>query len=430
MKDSLKTSNVLKLISYLQVGSLWVLLVVIPFRIGPFSRWAMIAAGMFFFIDYSANQRWRTWSWHRNKWLYVAMIAYYMFIPLWQLGSDTYNQQRFFYVLETHAPLLLGGIIGIIGFSEIVKLRHIAYVMLASCLFTSLYIIFRSYGPAFFAHWPNEQADMFMLARIHWVNSHMVYNLYLNVSLIFAIYLLRQKNVKRPVKICVITVCAWIFYLLCLTEGRIGLFTGLLIGATFLLTYTYSFGLKWFITCVLIYVSAVTLIISQHKRFASDYMEHEPRLVIWHAAIEVIKEKPLTGHGVCGAKERLTEKALVGEGDFQDFYRPYINDKTIYRLPHPHNAFLQAWSDFGIIGLATLMFIFIFPLTMQPKKHRMYVLMTVGCFVIQSMTDLFFTLQPLLYILVIIFFTTEQHCKPTEPEQETETEANHVRCGA
>lgn len=414
--QQLKTCSFRRALAWLQVFSMWVLVFILPFRMSAFMRSVMIAAGVFFLADYAANRRWRTWSWHRDKWLYVALIVYYLFIPLWQLGSDTYDQQRFFYILETHLSLLLCGGIGIMGLNNMVKVRHIAYVMLASCLFTSFYIIFRSGGWAFFAHWPGEQAKLFTFFRIKWVSSHMVYNLYLNTTLIFAIYLLKQKDVRRSVKIGVTAVCVWIFYLLCLTEGRIGLFTALLIGVTLLLTYTYRLRLNQFVPIMIIYIAAGALVISQHKRFKSDSIEHNPRWVIWEASIDVIKEKPLTGHGVCGAKARLTEKSLVGEGELQDYYRPRINETNKHRLPHPHNAFLQAWSDFGIAGVATLLFIFLFPLTMQPVRHRIYVFMIVGCFIIQSMTDLFFTLQPLLYILSVMFFTSDVQHLPCKAE--------------
>lgn len=405
-----KAFNLLKLISYLQVGSLWILLVAVPFHVSTtFTRCAMITAGVFFLMDYIANRRWCTWSWSHDKWLYVAMIVYYIYIPLWQIGSDTYDARHFSYIMESHLSMLLGGLIGIMGFSERVKLRHIACVMLVSCLFSSFYIIFKSEGFAFFTHLPSEQAEIFTLSRIRWVNSHMIYNLFLNISLVFAFYLLREENLKLPIKICVTAACAWIFYLLCLTEGRIGLFTGLLLGASFLLIYTYRRGLKWFLPVIAVYIFAGALIISQHERFESDMIEQEPRQFIWQATVDIINEKPIIGHGVCDAKKMLTEKSLVGEGDLQDFYRPKITDRTIHKLPHPHNAFLQAWCNFGIIGLATILFIFIFPLTLQSGKNRIYIYMTVGCFMIQSMTDLFFTPQPLLYCLSIMFFASKSN---------------------
>lgn len=411
MKNISKILNFRNVISYLQVASLWLLILSLAFYISSFQRWIMIVAGGMFIVDYVANRRWSTWCWHRNKWLYVAMIALYICIPLWQIGSDTYNPRVFSYALEDRMPLLLVGIVGILGFGDRVKLRHVCYVFIIGCIFSSLYIIFRGAGFSFFTHLPAEQSEIFWQTRVELVNSHMMYNLYLNTGLVFAFYLLQQSDLKRWIRISVVAACFWIFYILCLTEGRIGLFTGLLIGAIFLLFYTFRRGLKWFLPVASVYLIFAVLMIAQHKRFETNAMRGEPRWLIWHAVVDVIQENPIMGHGVCDAKASLTEKALVGEGDLQNFYRPQITAENIHRLPHPHNAFLQAWCDFGIIGLAIILFIFIFPLTMRPKKHRIYVFMIVGCFVIQCMTDVFFSPQPLLYGIAIMLFTSEKYCR-------------------
>ena len=208
----------------------------------------------------------------------------------------------------------------------------------------------------------------------------------------------------------------WIFYLLCITEGRVGLFTALLIGASFLLAFLYRRGKVLFGVATAVYLAACIVLISQHQRFGSGNVEHDPRWLIWEATLDIIKEKPLTGQGVCDAKEKLTERAVTGEGELQDFYSPRLNERNIHRLPHPHNAFLQAWCCFGIIGLATMLFIFIYPLTMRPKRNKIYIVMIVGCFAIQNMTDIFFTPQPLLYSLAIMLFTSDKPRLPIKSE--------------
>ena len=149
-----------KLVSYLQVASLWVLIVAIPFRMGPFPLWAMIAAGALFLLEYAVDRRWRTWRWERDKWLYVAMIAFYLFIPIWQIWSDTLTW-RFSFVLGERLPLALCGIIGLLGFSGRVRLRHACYAFITGCVLTSLYIISGSGGLAFFAHGLKEQSELF-----------------------------------------------------------------------------------------------------------------------------------------------------------------------------------------------------------------------------------------------------------------------------
>lgn len=406
-----------KLVSYLQVASLWVLIVVLPFRMGPFQYWTMIAAVVLFLLEYAVDRRWRTWRWERDKWLYVAMIAYALYVPIWQLWSDTYDPKHFAYMLESHLSLVAGGLLGIAGFSDKVKLQHVCYVFIGGCVLVSLCILADTgEGLAFFTHARQQQTDAFKLARQELVNSHMMYNLYLNVSLVFALYLLQQCKLKRWAQLLVVAACVWIFYLLCITEGRVGLFTALLIGASFLLAFLYRRGKVLFGVATAVYLAACIVLVSQHQRFQSGNVEHDPRWLIWEATLDIIKEKPLTGQGVCDAKEKLTERAVTGEGELQDFYSPRLNERNIHRLPHPHNAFLQAWCCFGIIGLATMLFIFIYPLTMRPKRNKIYIVMIVGCFAIQNMTDIFFTPQPLLYSLAIMLFTSDKPRLPIKSE--------------
>lgn len=410
MEQSSKTHTWQHVISYLQVGSLWILLASLPFRIGhgagAFPRIAMIVAGVLFVVEYIANKRWRNWHWHRDKWLYIAMIAYYLLALIWHIGSSV-SSPRLSFVLQERLPLVLCAVIGLLGLNHQVKLRHIGYVFIISSFLTSIYIIANTTNGFFFLHTPQEQSYLFTQARIRLVNSHMMYNLYLNISLIFAFYILSQEKLKYGIRALLIMACLWIFYLLCLTEGRVGLATGLLLGVSFVLIYSYKRGLKLLIPVMVAYIALCGIIIAQHKRFSSDKIEHEPRWFIWKADLDIIKDSPIIGHGVCLAKDMLIEKAFEEEGVLQQFYRPRINNiyhGNRYKI-QPHNAFLEAWGEFGLIGLVLLIFLFIFPLTMQPKKNRIYILMVVGCFCIQSMFDSFFA--PLLYSLAIIFFTSQ-----------------------
>lgn len=406
---SRQETAVQRAVGRMQVVSLWVLIMLLPFKMGVLQRVAMVAAGLLFVADYVTSMRWRTWRWGRDKWLYAAMMAYYLFIPLWQIWSGSYDERRFSYVMETRLSALSGGLIGLMGFGNRVKARHIAYVMLTACVASSLYIILASEGLSFFAHSLREQAMIFNPWRIELVNTHMSYNLYLNMSLIFAFYLLRQDGVRIGVKTAAVAASVWIFYILCLTDGRIGLATGMLIGAVFALAYTYQRGVKWFLPTVTVYVLLCVAVVSQHKRFEADtIMEHEPRWQLWQASVGVVKESPILGHGVCGSIDRLAERTSEGYGALRAYCERTVTEETRHKLPHPHNAFLEAWSEFGLTGLAVMLFFFVFPLTMGDKRNRLYVAMTVGCYMIQNTTDVFFTLQPLLYILAIILFTTDR----------------------
>lgn len=64
------------------------------------------------------------------------------------------------------------------------------------------------------------------------------------------------------------------------------------------------------------------------------------RLEIWDFISASIKQKPLTGYGMDTTRAMTFDHKIV--------YHP---TNTVL---HPHNAILQIWNDFGLIGIATL----------------------------------------------------------------------------
>lgn len=409
-KKSSLYSYISTIIAYLQVFSLWVMLLALPFRIrageGVFPRVAMIAAGALFIIDYLVSCRWREWQWNKNKWLYVVMIIYYLYIPLWHLFSHTTNSYLSF-ILGERIPFLLGGIIGLAGLNKYVKIQHICYVIAFSAVFTSLYIILRSTGLAFFVMFPHEQSIAFTQGRIEYMHSHMFYNIYLNVVLVFIFYLLSEHEINKYSKILVSLAFLWISYILCLTEGRTGLITCLILMASFVVIFFYRrYGWKIGSSIVVFYSLFAFFVISQHQRFDTDFVKHDPRKLIWEADIETIKEAPILGQGCCDAKHSfMVEHALKDEQlSAWLLKREPILRKNPY-LFHMHNTYLECLAEFGIIGLLTLLFIFFYPLFMLPKRNRIYIAMIVGCFMMQCMFDRF--ILPMLYVLSIILLTSQ-----------------------
>ncbi len=404
MEQFHRTWSFAHIITLLQVFSLWLLIVSLSFRIGLFPRIAMIVAGVLFVTEYVVNKRWQTWKWDRNKWLYVVMIAYYLLIPIWHVFSDT-QTAHFSFVMGERLSFVLCGIIGLCGLNKAVKLTHVAYVMLLTVVVTSLYIIFRGTGVAFFTSSLAEQSALFCANRILYVHSHMAYNLYMNITLIFAFYLLLTQDFKRSIRIALILCCVWIFYLLCLTEGRVGFMTGLLLVAFQISIVVYRKNWKWLVPVMIVYSIGCALIAMQHDRLKDEMVEEDPRWEIWKSEKAVIEQSTIFGHGVCDARSYLIDNIQQNEllkGYCDRIHSVYHGN--LFKM-QPHNAFLEAWAEFGLIGLGFLLFIFFYPLTMRPSQHRIYVLMIIGCFGLQSMFDSFFA--PLLYSLAIILFTSQ-----------------------
>ncbi len=406
MSNCLRKLSIPDIITHLQVLSLWLLVATLPLRFSAFTRTVMIIAGTLFICEYIINQRWRKWAWSRDKWLYVAMIAFYLYIFIWHIGSNSFTP-RFNKALEQRLAFVLCGGIGLLGFNSRIRLRDITWVFIAASILTSLYIIYHSGGFEFFTHTWKKQSYYFALNRIEYINSHMVYNLYLNVTLVFAFALLSQRRIRRWTRVFLTLACLWIVYILCLTEGRVGLFTTLVLLILFIFQWLRRYGWKIIVPILLIYGCACTFILMQNERMTVNHLfKYNPRTLIWEAGWKTIQESPIIGQGVCDAREMFVVKAQEHDGLF-NFWEPYVTQKKngIWYYVHPHNAFLEVWGEFGIIGLLTLLFIFLYPLLLVPKKNRIYITMIIICFGIQCLFDAF--LSPLLYGLSIIFIISQ-----------------------
>lgn len=405
-----------QIVLFLQIVSLLLLIAMLLFRASAVQNIVMSVAGFFFLVEYVVNCRWTELVWTRDKWLYVAMIVYYLFIPLWNIGTDVHSQHLSF-VMGERVPFVICGLVGLVGLNRNFKLEYVCYVMLASAVLTSLYIIYRSGGWSFFVSSLSEQSEMFMSARIKWVNSHMKFNIYLNVSLVFAFYLIVCGGIRPVLKGLIAVLCLWLFYILSLSEGRVGFATGVVLAMSMVLILVYRLGgLKYAVPVVVVCAAIGVFMIMQHDRLKADNLQREPRWELWRESRNMITEKPLVGYGVCDARDLLIRK-ITNNDVLSQYYLPrvkHLYNNNLYKI-QPHNAFLEAWSEFGILGILLLLFIFVFPLGMKPRRNRIFIMLIVGVFVLQSMFDSFFS--PLLYCLSIIFFTSQSEISLVECEQ-------------
>ncbi len=426
MKQILRTLTFAQVITYLQLFSLWLLVFAMPFRIGKYTRLlptiAMSLAIVCYFAEYIINKRWKDFQWTRNSWLYVAMIAFYLFIFIWHLGTLS-SSRLFSRIAEQRIPFLLCGIIGLLGFNSKVRLRHIAYVFTLSSIILSLYVILWGVGWKFFTLPFTEQARTFWEARSIMINSHMVFNLYLNTSLICIFYLLHREIFVRKIRILLFLAAGWIYYIICLTEGRIGLTTAFLLGGIYIIIYLYRISKTKACLLLLAYIVGGVLLLTMKPRLQRDKVFKDPRIVIWKASWHTVQEHSIVGQGVYDARMSFIKNATqdIAQLDKNDPMNipalRYLEGRVIgdERRVHPHNAFLETWSEFGLIGLFTLLFLFIYPIILAPKQTRIYVIMIVACFGLQYTFDVF--LSPLVYCLTIICFTSQSVIYSGRPSQ-------------
>ena len=87
-----------------------------------------------------------------------------------------------------------------------------------------------------------------------------------------------------------------------------------------------------------------------------QYQEDNPntsvgqRIDMWKSAWIAIQEKPIVGWGVQG----MTQKK-------EDLIRRHIVSPEIRQFTHVHNQYLNDWAERGILGLLSLLSIFIVP---------------------------------------------------------------------
>ncbi|MCM1313457.1 MAG: O-antigen ligase family protein [Bacteroides sp.] len=111
-----------------------------------------------------------------------------------------------------------------------------------------------------------------------------------------------------------------------------------------------------------IFISAI--IISFCLFFQKD--STHGRQFILHVTWELIKEKPLAGHGPGGFhKEYMNRQEDYFLACPQSRYARLADD-----VRHPLNEFMLAWCDYGISGLCVIITAFAFPLTVCLIKRR------------------------------------------------------------
>ena len=104
-----------------------------------------------------------------------------------------------------------------------------------------------------------------------------------------------------------------------------------------------------------------------------DQGSTKDRLELWTRTIQLIKEKPLFGHGLSDWKIEMLKygnKGLVSE-----------DNNTFYQ--RPHNDFLWIMSETGIIGILLYLAIFILCPSLYYKDLEIVVTMNNFCFIIR-----------------------------------------------
>ena len=169
----------------------------------------------------------------------------------------------------------------------------------------------------------------------------------------------------------------------------------------------------------------LSLLMVHNPRMREAVETTNPRIGLWQECWSMIAERPVIGYGICSAREEFVHRVLDNETLRQTYvaeieqdaaYR--LNGATRYEIMHPHNAFLETWSRFGIIGLILCLCCLTGPFFLHVGRYRIYLVLCTLAFLIQAMFEsLGSDLQPLfLASMVLLFFYDHFSCiAPSAP---------------
>ncbi|MGM9809896.1 MAG: O-antigen ligase family protein [Paludibacteraceae bacterium] len=399
-------------VSYLPMVGLLALLGAMPFHYGEVQRIALYWIAATYPIDYIVNARWRGWKWTQSKWTYVAFIAFFCLIPIWQC-FDPVRTSLYQFTIERYMPFLVVGICGLAGMTDKMRIEYASWVMLGVSAGIVVYLLTLA-GLPDFAHF-EVWTKQFNQLRAFQVNTHMTINLYFNLSLILGLYTILRSKYAWWVKVLTGVLMLPILFVFSFTEGRTGVLTFL--GTVMITLMYYMFRMRrwWLSICIILFACGAALFLMQRERFQVAVTEVNPRIYIWNVAGEEIEAHPIWGQGVCSAREDFVERGLANE-DFQIHYSNSLKCelKRLYgdanmSVMHPHNAVLETWTQFGIIGVLLLLACWILPLIMRLGREQLYVDLCVFAFFMQAMFESMGNNLPPMFLCLMVILIDYHH---------------------
>jgi O-antigen ligase len=370
-------------------------------------------AFLLFFISYSMEffieQKWKYIKLDKKSIYFLVMIFFFLLAFIYYPIEDT--SKYFTWLVGRRLSIFGFGCVGFFGVNPKYKLNYFLNTFIISSIIAILYLICYRVGIMNFILNP-DRALIFADARIAWVNSHMIFNLFMNISLVNIWYILtrswrRTSWWKLTLYISALTL---IFGILSISEGRSGFITGILLMLCFIFYEIWK--RKKMIGIVVAFLIPFLLIgiVSQQKRMTEKDIKTEPRIFLWEAALSVIKDKPVFGYGVSNAQEQFdTARAKYQTEEFKQSWKHI-------RILTSHNQFIQTTMEFGIFGLILLLFIYSYPIFVADKNRKLFALFLIFPCVYESLFDVFITgvnYSAIFGILVVLILCVENNIAKT-----------------
>ena len=351
-----------------------------------------------FFLEIFLDCKWQNFKIDKVKKYYIVLLLFFLLIFIYH--PFEHSNKYFLRLVELRLALFGYAIVGFFGLNKLYKLEYIANAFIVSSVIAILYLVFDAVGIKEFIVNP-KRADLFNQMRILNINSHLVFNVYLNISLVFCWYYLFKfkkisyKKFKVPFYIFAVTL---IIYILSISEGRMGILTCismiLLISGVKLWklrrVYVYFF--------ILLAPFVMWILLNSHKRMSPSELKADPHTVFWNAAIDVVENQPLMGFGASRAQEEFNAslgKVLTPE---------YIENSKEIKVLNCQNQFLHTYMEFGIIGIILLIYLITTPLVLAENGRKFLSFLLMFIIAAQFNTEIVLTFQgyPVIFGLLTL----------------------------
>ena len=370
----------------------------------PIPKAAFFLFFISYFIELFVERKWKKVQLNKTTIYYLVMIFFFI-LGVFYLPFE--HTSTYFSSLFVKRLSIFGfAIVGIFGVNSKYKLNYFLNTFVITSVIAIVYLVFIRIGIMEFIKNP-IRADLFTSNRILYVNSHMMFNFYLNISIISIWYILTRswsRTIwwKNFLYIGALTID---FGFLSITEGRSGFLAGIIVMLCFIFFEIWKRKKTIGIVIGLCIPFLLVGIASHHKRMSENQLKSEPRIFLWKAALSVIKEKPVFGYGISDAQVNFD--AARAKYQTEEFRLGWISCPRI----DSHNQYLQTTMEFGFFGLLILLFIYLFPIYLVDKNRRLFAILLLFLCAYQSVFDMFITGQfsALFGITLILILSMENN---------------------
>jgi len=349
------------------------------------------------------ERRWKQWSWNNTKVYFIVMLVlFFLGLIYAPWDGDTYFKR----MLEHRLGLAGFGLVGLLGLNRYYNLKMVLYYLIVLSMVMIGYILIKVGFIEFLTN--PARADLLSYYRSQYVNAHMTFDFFLTISLVGIWYLIFRAP-TRPrwwitMFLVVSAVCIVITVLM--SDGRSGYLAMLMTLCSLFCIETWRWR-KWGgIMMVIIMLVVGGLGATHHRRMASLEEVHDVRIELWQNALNVIKERPLLGHGMSNAQEQFY--AGVERYAGETFCQIWADQLSYVDA---HNQYLQILMEFGCLGLLVLLTIYLMPVIID-NRHRLLSAYIMGLCMFQSIFDMFVmsSFCIIFCILVLMLLLMPEEC--------------------